>query len=162
MELGAWEWFAIAIGIVAAIAVVCLAGVLIKFLFGNWIISKSLSAICSIVAFICAFSLNSDRSGNPAIWPTIICVTLAYLFAMGDIIFEPDYGFEIFDLSLDHIDFGWRETGGFLANLAGSFGFTCFLYFVVSMIIPPILFIIPVATFILNLVFVVKGWDDFF
>ena len=162
MELGAWEWFAIAIGIVAAVAVVCLAGVLIKFLFGNWIISKSLSAICSIVAFICAFSLTKDRIDNPAIWPMIICTTLGYMFAMGDIIFEPDYGFEIFDISLDHIDFGWRECGGFFANLAGSFGITCFLYFVVSMIFPPTLFIIPVAIFILNLVFVIKSWGEIF
>ena len=95
-------WLGIALGIIAVIVIFIL---FVRFLLSNWIIAKSISAICSVIAIVCGFSAIEDHTDNPVIWPLLICSVLAYLFAAGEMIFDSHYEGTFSFSTMDTLDF---------------------------------------------------------
>lgn len=147
-------------GIVFIILLIIGGLVLMSILLNNWLISKIISEIASIVSIINGFSLANSMHGNgdgsTNIWIFIICTVLGWMFLMGEFAFGTT--FEGWRIDLNSGDVFPIFSGGFWGNLGGSIGFALIIVFIAGLgEFFALFFIIPIILLIINTILIIKG-----
>ncbi|HIR22583.1 MAG TPA: hypothetical protein IAB32_02220 [Candidatus Scatosoma pullicola] len=157
----------VVLAIIGVIVGIVLLYFLIKLLFSTYILATVLSVGLSIASLVIAgkiidVGVDSSRADSLQI-ATLICTTLAWSFFMGPIMFETSdelwitlrHWDEIKEFWTD-IEFSWRETGGFLSNLAISAIAIAIVYFLFGSQFTALYYILPACILIANAVGAVR------
>lgn len=150
-----WILIGIAVGIFAL-------STLLSFILKNWLLSKILSELCSVVSLINSFflvdALSDGRDTNGA-WIYIVCTVFGWVFFMAATIFETEFeGWEITVYSDSSYDKKPLFSGGFWGNFGAAVGATILTLFIgLGGEFYAIFIIVPILILLVNTISIFAG-----
>ena len=140
-----------ALGIIAGIVIIILIIKFIIFLFTNFLISRILCTVLSLIALFMGFSITGSSDPGETVMADVIVTTFAWLFYIGPVVFDVHWTGS-WDISETWSGYSVtpRMTGGFFGNLIGA-GIVVFIcYGMLAMDIPALFFVLPIGILLLN------------